>query len=316
MEIVQRTEIFDARWKKFEDLEGMGLNLKPEWNLAYTGNMSIGCKGCTFYNHRSYPLNLGVDCNCDCPFCFRVKEARYAGEEHEEILYKELQELSKDPDFRPEYISFNSQGEPALYLDRYMRFVDILKEIEEKHGYKAYKHFYTNGMLLDDDKLDTLKAMGVHEIRFHLSAAMYSKGGSKQAAKGLKDALMNIYKAKTKGFSVTVEEPMIPEHRKFLFSILPTLHNMDVDHLNMVEFRIYETNVERIKKHYDHCRAYTNGGLFYIDDDGLVFDIFREAIIKKYSFSAMFCNSGMGSVFDINLLIDDTGIDNGYVRGC
>ena len=187
--------------------------------------------------------------------------------------------------------------------------------VEKSRGnYKMYRHLYTNGILLDDKMFDVIEDMEVNEIRFHLSAAMYSKGSPKQAAENLKKALLNVYKAKNKGFTVTVEEPMVPEHRKFLLSILPTLHDLDVEHLNMVEFRMYESNVTRVKEHYGHLKAYTNGGVFHIDDENLVFDIFKEAIVKKYRFSAMFCNSGMGSQFNIDDLVDDTtGIDNEYV---
>ncbi len=55
-------------------------------------------------------------------------------------------------------------GEPALVLDRVLRYIKIVRG---ELGAKLHIHMYTNGVLMDEEKLSKLADVGLDEIRFH-----------------------------------------------------------------------------------------------------------------------------------------------------
>jgi len=86
-------------------------------------------------------------------------------------------------------------------------------------GRDIYIWLYTNGDLVDKNKLNTLKEAGLNEIRFDIAARNYDLKAAKMAI-GIIDR-------------VTVEIPAIPEDYEILKKCLPRMKAMGVAHLNL-----------------------------------------------------------------------------------
>jgi hypothetical protein len=205
-------------------------------------------------------------------------------EQAEEEMYATLKlELNcyEDENCKPLAISYVSNGETLLYLDKIKKAARIHNEMEKKKGIKIYRHLYTNGVLATENVLHILKEIGVNEIRFHWSASNFSD-----------KVLESMKKAKELDFVVTVEEPSWPPHKEKLLSLLPTLHEIDLDHLNLVEVQLTEFNMPRIEKVYPEG-IYYKDYFYHLYDEGLVYDIIEEKIKNDYCFSVLDCNSGV-----------------------
>jgi len=198
---------------------------------------------------------------------------------------------SFDPNYKPVALSLQSSGETLLYINDLEMFMMILNKMKSDRNINTYHHLYTNGVLATKDNLKRLKDMGIHELRFHISASGFSKL-----------VIENMYEASKMGFFVSVEEPSWPKHKKQLMDHLPIFEDIGLKHLNMVEVQVTKYNFNDIDKEYPNGRFYDidkeyPNGRFYKDallhlyDEGLVYDIIEEVIKKGYPYSVLDCNS-------------------------
>ena len=113
-----------------------------------------------------------------------------------------------------------SGGEPLLTFDRTFRYIS---EIKKAFGDNIYLWLYTNGILADQENLTRLKAAGLDEIRFDLSACRYQLDKVKIA--------VDIIPV------VTVEIPAIPEDEVLLKTVIEKIQHLGVSHLNLHQLR-------------------------------------------------------------------------------
>jgi pyruvate formate-lyase activating enzyme-like uncharacterized protein len=113
-----------------------------------------------------------------------------------------------------------SGGEPLLTFQRTFRYVS---EIKKALGDSIYLWLYTNGILADRENLTMLKAAGLDEIRFDLSASRYQLDKIEIA--------VDIFP------EVTVEIPAIPEDEILLQTVIQRIHRLGVAHLNLHQLR-------------------------------------------------------------------------------
>ena len=109
-----------------------------------------------------------------------------------------------------------SGGEPLL---KYKKILTYIKKIRERLGKGIYIWLYTNGDLVDKNKLNALKEAGLNEIRFDIAARNYDLKAVKMAS-----AIID---------RVTVEIPAIPEDYEILKKCLPRMKAIGVAHLNL-----------------------------------------------------------------------------------
>ena len=129
-----------------------------------------------------------------------------------------------------------------------------------------------------------LKDMGFDEIRFHLGVSNFSKKVYRNIRKAVK-----LFKA------ISIETSSWPPHRKKLFEMLPIIEDIGVKHLNIGEIEVNQNNYGKISKIMPRGEIYQCHET-HLDDGGLVYDIFREAIRKKYSYSVLDCNCFVKSI--------------------
>jgi pyruvate formate-lyase activating enzyme-like uncharacterized protein len=124
-----------------------------------------------------------------------------------------------------------SGGEPFLTFERTLLF---LRKIKGRFGSKVYLWLYTNGSAADQDHLEALKAAGLDEIRFDLSASRYDLRKVSLAA--------NILN------TVTVEIPAIPEDFERLKSLVLELRDRRIRFLNLHQLRCTPHNLTHLAR--------------------------------------------------------------------
>ena len=99
-----------------------------------------------------------------------------------------------------------SGGEPLL---TYERSVAHIQAVRRKMGPDLHIWLYTNGKLVTAERLAGLKAAGLNEIRFDISAVDYDLTKVRLAAEQIA--------------CITVEIPAIPEDAEKVADLLPAL---------------------------------------------------------------------------------------------
>ncbi|MDZ7743284.1 MAG: hypothetical protein U5Q03_16495 [Bacteroidota bacterium] len=109
-----------------------------------------------------------------------------------------------------------------------------MKAIREIFGREKYIWLYTNGALVDEEKIAALKEYDLDEIRFDLGARNYKLDKIKYAIGQIRN--------------VTVEIPAIPEDFELLKDLIRELKDLGVDFLNLHQLRLTPHNFENLIK--------------------------------------------------------------------
>ncbi len=124
-----------------------------------------------------------------------------------------------------------SGGEPLLSFERSLQYISAIRRY---FGNNMYIWLYTNGILVDKDKLKKLKDSGLDEIRFDIGATGYKTDKPEMAAGIIP--------------TVTVEIPAIPEDHDRVRELIPKLAAAGVKHLNLHQLRLTEFNARHLLK--------------------------------------------------------------------
>jgi len=182
----------------------------------YLGELSPGCKSCVAGLWSCLYVN-GL-CTTKCFYC---PQDRGQKEEREPFVEDNL--YIKHPDdyatylktFKFNGISFTG-GEPFLVFDKVIEFIEMIRR---DFGPSHYLWIYTNGDLVTEEKLTSLKKAGLDEIRFDLSARNYDLAPIEMAVNFID--------------TVTVEIPALVEDLSFLKANISRWAEAGVQHLNL-----------------------------------------------------------------------------------
>lgn len=192
----------------------------------YTHTLSPGCALCGD-GHWSCLFINGI-CNARCFYC-PASQKETGLPMANSLTFEHPEEYADYVDrFHIKGVSF-SGGEPLLTFERVKKFLQVL---HSKTDHAVYTWMYTNGLLVSVEKLSALKAGGLNEIRFDLSADDYK-------LEALEKAVGVIPR-------VTVEIPAIPEDLDRTKELIRTLHRMGVDHLNLHQIRCTPFNSRKL----------------------------------------------------------------------
>jgi pyruvate formate-lyase activating enzyme-like uncharacterized protein len=217
MKWLSKEEASKANCERNELLQSLSGRVIKHFNESKisTGSLSPGCMTCGKGTWSC--IFIGSLCTANCFFCPQNRESKKNSPPNESGLIFDHAEDYVDylKKFKFKGASF-SGGEPFLKFKEVLLFI---KKIRARLGKGIYIWVYTNGDLVDKNKLKVLKDAGLNEIRFDIAARKYSLKAVKMAA-GIIDR-------------VTVEIPAIPEDFEILKSILPKMEAMGVAHLNL-----------------------------------------------------------------------------------
>lgn len=281
MRIVSRDEIIAEKVARRKSIPQLKSSINGD--LTHIGRVSRGCASCFFRTPQStFAVYTGVKCNVKCPYCYydpeRTDEEWGTSNRVADNL-GEYYHMALETDVDLQEITYNSFGEPLLYMNILEEAAKITKKHQRTRGHRIYSHIYTNGMLATLDILERLKEMEVTEMRFHISASNFSP-----------KVLENMRNAKSMGFIVSVEEPSLPENKEKLFKHLPILEDIGIKHLDLVECQVTKDNFPYLDKKYPEGKYYRDF-LWHFYDEGMVYDIMEEVLDKNYSYSVIDCNS-------------------------
>lgn len=188
--------------------------------------VSPGCRLCG-EGHWSC-LFVNNICNCKCFYC-PTAQIETSAPETQGITFDNPEDyIGYIKKFGFKGVGL-SGGEPLLTFDT---TIDFLSKIKKEFGDSVYVWMYTNGTLLDNEKIIKLAGTGLDEIRFDLTATEYN-------TKNLKRALGKIP-------NVTVEIPAIPEDIAQLKKMVVELDGLGVNYLNLHQMRLTPYNFKNL----------------------------------------------------------------------
>ena len=186
------------------------------------GPLSPGCQICT--QGQWSCLFINGRCNCRCFYCPTAQDD--TGVPTTNLIQFATPEAYAEYASRFGFSGVSiSGGEPLL---TYERAIAYLQAVRHKMGTEPHLWLYTNGTLVTAERLAGLKAAGLDEIRFDISAVDYSLEKARLAADHIA--------------CVTVEIPAIPEDAQRLADLLPALSDAGVRHLNLHQLRLTPHN--------------------------------------------------------------------------
>jgi pyruvate formate-lyase activating enzyme-like uncharacterized protein len=281
MKLISIQEALERKLKSQKALEG--LELHASGHCAHIGKISPGCCKCFVTETYADNIWVGPNCNSNCHYCpANMQQNDLTPSQIRKIKDFTLASISMPKLYIPS-VSF-SGGEPLLYMSVLSNFMNFYNGIEKKFKKKPWYYLYTNGLSANKEKLQQLKGLGFDELRFHLGASNFSE----KVYRNIKNAVPH-FKA------ITVETPAWPHHRKKLFEMLPIIEDLGVKHLNIGEIELNKYNFQKIAKTYPKAEIYQCHEI-HLYDGGLVYDIMKEVLKKKYSFSVLDCNSFTKSI--------------------
>ncbi len=278
-------------------------------NCAHIGKLHITCKYCFSDKYRTISYEnadetLPKVCNRNCFYCFDTRQqfdSAFAPIEEYE-LPSQWKANVKDGDcfgvFRSlghgnrtrstEYdIIYNHyySGESLLYIgviEALQKFYieDFEPNVSHQRGYSK---LYTNGTLLDDKMIDRLARARIDQIRVNPAADGFSD-----------EVYRNIENAAKVLDAIGIEVAIWPKNRDKLFEMLQVGEEIGVKFFTLCQVKMYdERTYNAVKKHDPGLDLYITGvgpGVVMVDDGGLVEELMKEVIDRRYSLNALDCN--------------------------
>ncbi len=267
---VAPSEAAAAESRRIETLAALADRISQAYKgtKPHYGGLSPGCRvcgqgtwSCLFINGR---------CNCRCFYCPTPQDD--LGLPTTNLL------TFTTPAAYAEYINrfgFTgvsiSGGEPLL---TYERSVAYIQAVRRKMGEALHIWLYTNGTLVTAEKLAGLKAAGLNEIRFDISAADYNLEKVRMASDFID--------------CVTVEIPAIPEDAGRLADLLPQLAAAGVRHLHLHQLRLTPHNRARLAERnytYLHGESVT-----VLESESTALELLRLACDQHLPLAVNYCS--------------------------
>ncbi len=261
--------IADEMQKKREKLLiDIGESTLYKETKPYYNHISKGCEICA--SGKWSCLFITNKCNAKCFYC-------PVSQDIDEV--PSTQSLNfENPDDYANYINhFQFQGvsfsggEPLLYFDRTLEY---LKTVREKCNSDLYIWMYTNGILVDENKLKKLATYNLNEIRFDIGAIGY-KLDKVKLAKGI---IPNI----------SIEVPCIPEEKDRIISMLPEMIDAGVTNLNLHHLRLTLFNADKlVKRRYTIINAERP---LVMESETAALEIINAAREKGFNIGINYCS--------------------------
>jgi pyruvate formate-lyase activating enzyme-like uncharacterized protein len=235
---LQVTETHAAEANRLRDgllahLQARGVRYSAKQSKLYTGELSPGCATCGAGTWSC--AYLTKQCTAACFFCPSEPGSDGSLPRANRLPLPNLEAyiaLLRFFQFRG--VAF-SGGEPLLAFED---LVTWITRIKQEFGDGIYLWVYTNGDLVDEDKLQALHHAGLDEIRINIRARDYRLAPVILARKFIQ--------------TVTVEIPTIPEDNEILKDRIVDLHKLGVDHLNLHQLFANQVNYRSLAE-----RSYT-----------------------------------------------------------
>lgn len=236
----------------------------------HIGNLSPGCLICG-QGYWSCIFINGL-CTANCFYCTQNRKIKKESLPLADVIFDNATDYV---DFLEKFnfrgVGF-SGGESLLVFDKLLAYI---KKIKERFNKSIYVWIYTNGDLVNRDKLKKLKDAGLDEIRFNISARKYKLHCLESA--------INIIK------TVTVEIPCVPEDYKIVKSSLRRIKEIGVDYLNIHQLVTTRYNYKNyIKRNYTFLHQ---SNLPILESEMSALKLMNFAIDNKINLPINYCSN-------------------------
>jgi pyruvate formate-lyase activating enzyme-like uncharacterized protein len=204
------------------------LNITAKQTKPHLGTLSPGCRICA--QGQWSCLFINGKCNCRCFYCPTAQNDISVPTTNRVPFATPAEYAQYVRRFGFSGVSI-SGGEPLL---TFSRTIDYIETVRRELGPQLHIWLYTNGTLVTMERLNALKAAGLNEIRFDISAVDYDLSKAAMAA-GIIEC-------------VTVEIPAIPEDTGRLAALLPAMAAAGIRHLNLHQLRLTPHNFANLAK--------------------------------------------------------------------
>lgn len=240
-------------------------------NKIHAGELSPGCSICGEGKWSCMFIN-GL-CTADCFYC--PQDRRMSKERSPSADGFTFSTPGGYADFLKKF-GFKgagfSGGEPFLVFEKLLTFIE---EIRRSLGPEFYLWVYTNGDLVNEDKLTKLKRAGLNEIRFDISARNYDLRPVALAVKMIE--------------AVSVEIPSIPEDCEVIKRCLPEMRAIGVKYLNIHQLFSSEYNYKEFM-----ARGYTflhRASSPILESEMSALELVKYAIDNQIDLPINYCSS-------------------------
>jgi pyruvate formate-lyase activating enzyme-like uncharacterized protein len=236
----------------------------------HTGNLSPGCSICG-EGHWSC-LFINRLCTKNCFYCPQDRKIKKESRPQEEIVFDEPKDyVNYLKTFGLKGVGI-SGGEALLVFDK---LLDYIQKIKEEFGKKIYLWVYTNGDLINEEKIRRMQQSGLDEIRFNISAGAYDLGPAKLAT----DLIDNV----------TVEIPSIPEDYETVKKSLSEMQKIGIGHLNLHQLFATKYNY---KNYIDRNYTFLHHSSFPIFESEITaLKLLRYALDKNIDLPINYCSA-------------------------
>jgi pyruvate formate-lyase activating enzyme-like uncharacterized protein len=284
------------------------INTSYMQNKLHQGPLSPGCMTCG--NGTWSCLFVNQLCTSHCFFC---PQDRSEKKEHcpEVSFYRHSTLFHKAQDYADfvQKVGYKgvgfSGGESLLVYDTLISYIVTLRK---KLGSDIYIWAYTNGDLVNRDKLTGLKRAGLDEIRFNTAPNHY--------------ALHSVELALNLIDTVTVEIPAIPEDFEAVKASISTMKSMGVHHLNLHQLITTPHNYKAlIRRNYSFLH---HTGVPVFESEMTALKLLLYAVEEGISLPINYCSQayktrlqGRGHLVRTALLVKEGFediTDSGYIR--
>jgi len=215
--------------------------------LSIDQGLSPGCISCK--DGTWWCLYVGHRCNLDCIYCPQgTAEDKRNAIDHPQAMQRLWMDdikyaLKMVAPGTIKGIGY-SGGEPLMFIDKILNMASFIEDNFIHEHNSIYQWVYTNGMLVNKDRLQRLHDAGLYEIRFHLGATNFDP----EIVKRVKLAC-DIFRR------VTVETPANPKFKEWAIDKngLKILQDFGVTQVNSTE-QYFHT--ERSYEEYPDTETY------------------------------------------------------------
>lgn len=224
------------RQRLLDDLRNTGVGFGCRDSKIDCRNLSPGCRSCADGTWSCLFIN-GI-CRAGCFFC-PAPQKDTGQPATSGVTFDRAQDyIDYLEAFRFEGVGI-SGGEPLRTPERTLSFIT---KIKKRFDDRIHLWLYTNGTLVDKEKLLRLKRAGLDEIRFNIVANGYRLEPAATAV-----GIIPV---------VTVEIPAIPEDFELMKRLIPEMKEVGISHLNLHQMRLTphnHRNLSRRKYTYLHA---------------------------------------------------------------
>lgn len=265
------------RDKILKSLSGK-VNYAFKQSKIYTGELSPGCLTCS--QGRGSGMSINSLCTVNCFFCPKNRKIK-----KEEPPKAEGIIMFDNPNDYIDYLEkFGFKGvgftggECMLVFEKLILYIE---KIKQKFGKEIYVWIYTNGDLVDEDKLKRLKEAGLDEIRFNISARNYDLQPVELATKFID--------------TVTIEIPAIPEDYGVLKKCILKMQKIGVDYLNINQLFTTKYNYRNfIKRNYTFLHF---PNIPVLESEMVALKLLKQALDDKIKLPINYCSQAYKARF-------------------